>query len=193
MNTKMLIDEKKPKSAIILTKSDIDCMHDETAFNTFLKSIGIKDRLTFCSKPHDTETELSDYTLHLKHYLIRNEEYKQYILIVVCEDGAKYNTIKESIQYFFNSVKNFHIGVFSFKNIVYDRIPHNLPNSFGNILSTPKFNLEVGDVFTFEDGSVYINGGYTEGEMHNQSSGFNGVMFNHNKLVVSIHNILDKK
>lgn len=192
MNTKMLIDEKKPKTAIILTKSDIDCMHDETGFNTFLKSIGIKDRLTFCSEPHVTETELSDYTLQLKHYLIRNEEYKQYILIVVCEDGAKYNTITASIQYFFNSVKNFHIGVFSFKNIVYDRSLPSLPKSFRDILSTSKFNLEVGDVFTFEDGSVYINGGYVEGDTNQTTGGFNGVFINHSKIVVSIHNILDK-
>jgi len=158
MSTKF-INDRNPKISIILTYEDIMFMKDENAFNTFMKNIGIADHYVLCSEYVDTETNLCHYNLFSQHFIMLNKTRNQYILITVCDEGDKYRTINESIKHFFPTINQYHKGLTSFKELVFERNAPSYPCALNDLLSYIG-KPEIGDVFDFGVNGVYIHGGF---------------------------------
>lgn len=185
--TRQMILDYNPATAVILCHSDIDFMKNESAFNSLLKGLGIKEKMTWCSESFTTETDEIDGLMKLHHYLMRNETKNQYFLITVCEEGNRFDKITQSISHFFPCVKHFKEGLYSFKYIVYNRIPK-LPIQAEYLFQT--FVGEVGDILFFDDGSFYVYGGY-DSELQSIKSPTDDISFLNKKDVISIKHVVD--
>lgn len=186
MTTKF-INDRKPKISIILTHEDIIFMRDEKTFNIFMKNIGITDHYVLCTEYVDTETNLCNYNLVLQHFIMLNKTRSQYILITVCDEGNKYRTINESIKYFFPTIKHYHKGLTSFKELSFERNAPSYPCSLNDLLSYIG-KPEIGDVFDFGEYGVYIHGGFWS-DAGQESPTFNN--FSGDMIVHKFKNIMD--